>query len=87
MPLFMFYFVVRFLHPILPNLPEQLIRPLNFLMIILPLTQAYLNLNTTKMKRKFFIALFALAAMVTITSCSAQNGCKGTQGMVGYGHR
>lgn len=39
------------------------------------------------MKRTLFIAIFALAAMVTITSCTAQSGCKGTHGMVGYGGR
>lgn len=39
------------------------------------------------MKRTFFIALLALTTMVSIASCSAQRGCKGTQGMVGYGSR
>lgn len=40
------------------------------------------------MKRTFFIALLAVAALFTIASCSAaKGGCKATQGLVGYGSR
>lgn len=39
------------------------------------------------MKRTLVIAFIALAAIVTVSSCTAQKGCKGTQGMVGYGRR
>ncbi len=40
------------------------------------------------MKRTFVIALFALATLFTVASCTAtKGGCKGTQGFIGYGSR
>ena len=41
------------------------------------------------MKRTFVIALFAVATLFTVASCTATRGggCKGTQGFIGYGSR
>lgn len=43
------------------------------------------------MKRTLVIALFAVMALVTVSSCvsskSARGGCKQTQGFMGYGAR
>jgi len=40
------------------------------------------------MKRTLIIALIAMATVVSITSCTTtKGGCKGTQGLVGYGGR
>ncbi len=40
------------------------------------------------MKRTFVIAMIALAAVFTVSSCTTtKGGCRGTQGMVGYGGR
>ncbi len=37
------------------------------------------------MKKIFVIALFAIALGAAFTSCtSSRNGCKATQGMIGY---
>jgi hypothetical protein len=40
------------------------------------------------MKRTLVIALFAVMALVTASSCvSSKGGCKQTQGFMGYGAR
>jgi hypothetical protein len=50
-----------------------------------------LNANTSYKflimnKALIVLALFSLS-VIGITSCTAQHGCKGTQGYVGYGSR
>lgn len=39
------------------------------------------------MKRTIIVLALICVAAVGITSCTAQGGCKGTQGYVGYGNR
>jgi len=39
------------------------------------------------MKRTFIVLALICIAAIGISSCTAQGGCRGTQGYVGYGSR
>jgi hypothetical protein len=71
------------------KLPRQLLSaPLNFLVIVDLFHQVvFIHSKYLKMKRTLVIIALVCISAVGITSCSAQKGCKSTQGYVGYGNR
>lgn len=88
----LFYGVI---YPILRNLSfsfplEKFVRSFESLgdRIALVIRLIFYFINTTKMKRTIIVAIIAVLAVFTVTSCTAsRGGCKATQNFVGYGSR